>query len=82
MSTPKISFRVSTAEPEGPSGDVITQDASTAPGKEREREPLYGGELANMGPEEEARQGENGIGAGAEGEGEAAGELQASSSLE
>lgn len=47
-STPKISFRVPTAEPEA-SGDVTTHDISTAPGKEREREPLYGGELANMG---------------------------------
>lgn len=53
MSTPKISFRVSTAEPEGTSGDVITQDIASAPGKEREREPLYGGELVNMGPGED-----------------------------
>ncbi|WWC90781.1 uncharacterized protein L201_005718 [Kwoniella dendrophila CBS 6074] len=63
MSTPKISIRVSTpggpseststptAEPsttEATGGDVITQDVSTAPGKEREREPIYSGEIGNI----------------------------------
>jgi len=50
MSTPKISFRVPTpgaGEPEA-TGDVVTQDLSSAPGKEREREPLYGGEIGNL----------------------------------
>lgn len=50
MSTPKISFRVPT--PGGTdgdaTGDVITQDLSMAPGKEREREPLYGGDIGNL----------------------------------
>ena len=51
MSTPKISFRVPTpsdgAEEEA-TGDVVTHDLSLAPGKDREREPLYGGDLANI----------------------------------
>lgn len=29
---------------------MTTQEVGTAPGKEREREPLYGGDLANLGP--------------------------------
>lgn len=66
MSTPKISFRVPNAESEeggGATGDVITHDVSSAPGKEREREPLYGGELANMGPGDEGMEGVMGNGA-------------------
>ncbi|OCF76112.1 hypothetical protein I204_03411 [Kwoniella mangroviensis CBS 8886] len=60
MSTPKISIKVST--PGGPStpsaepittdatgGDVTTHDIATAPGKEREREPIYSGEIGNIG---------------------------------
>ncbi|WWC71622.1 uncharacterized protein I206_105580 [Kwoniella pini CBS 10737] len=60
MSTPKISIKVST--PGGPSvtspaepvtadatgGDVVTHDVATAPGKEREREPIYSGEIGNI----------------------------------
>ncbi|KAI9637480.1 putative chromatin remodeling-related protein [Dioszegia hungarica] len=75
MSTPKISFRVPTSEPEQPSGDVTTHDVTTAPGKEREREPMYGGELGNMGPGEGSGegQGQNGNGTG-EGSGSGTGE--------
>ena len=47
MSTPKISFTVPQADSE-PSGDVTAHDIATAPGKEREREPVYGGQLANI----------------------------------
>jgi len=47
MSTPKVNLRVGSTEPET-SGDVIVQDIATAPGKEREREPLYGGQIANI----------------------------------
>jgi SWI/SNF related-matrix-associated actin-dependent regulator of chromatin subfamily C len=45
MSTPRLAQKQMNGEAEG---DVITQDVSTAPGKEREREPIYGGELANI----------------------------------
>jgi len=45
MSTPRSAQKQLNGEAEG---DVITQDVSTAPGKEREREPLYGGEIANI----------------------------------
>lgn len=46
MSTPKLSFKIPGAgETEG---DVTTHDVSTAPGKEREREPMYGGDIANI----------------------------------
>ncbi|WVR07453.1 hypothetical protein IAU60_004494 [Kwoniella sp. DSM 27419] len=62
MSTPKISIRVSTpagaANDNAPSpvpttadatgSDVATLDAATAPGKEREREPIYSGEIGNI----------------------------------
>lgn len=49
MSTPKISFRVpGGTEPAEVSGDVTVQDVASAPGKEREREPMYGGELSNI----------------------------------
>jgi hypothetical protein len=55
MSTPKISFKVPSAEPAGPSedaeiagGDVSSHDLSSAPGKEREREPVFGGDIANI----------------------------------
>ncbi|WVQ81902.1 hypothetical protein IAT38_004029 [Cryptococcus sp. DSM 104549] len=52
MSTPKISFRLSTpAQPvsEDATGDgVVTQDVASAPGKEKEREPIYGGDIANI----------------------------------
>jgi hypothetical protein len=44
MSTPRLAQKTN-GEAEG---DVITQDVSSAPGKEREREPIYGGELANI----------------------------------
>ncbi|WRT68318.1 uncharacterized protein IL334_005294 [Kwoniella shivajii] len=71
MSTPKISIRVST--PGGPSestatpventteatGDVTTHDVATAPGKEREREPIYSGEIGNISGAGE-REGVNG----------------------
>lgn len=46
MSTPKLSFKIPGAgETEG---DVTTHDVATAPGKEREREPMYGGDIANI----------------------------------
>jgi hypothetical protein len=45
MSTPRLAQKQINGEAEG---DVITQDVSTAPGKEREREPFYGGEIANI----------------------------------
>jgi SWI/SNF related-matrix-associated actin-dependent regulator of chromatin subfamily C len=46
MSTPRISFKVpGHNEVEG---DVTVHETSAAPGKEREREPLYGGEIANI----------------------------------
>lgn len=46
MSTPKLSFKIPGAgETEG---DVTTHDVATAPGKEREREPVYGGDIANI----------------------------------
>ncbi|RSH88701.1 hypothetical protein EHS25_002928 [Saitozyma podzolica] len=51
MSTPKISFRVPTPGGDAPSeatGNVTAQDVASAPGKEREREPLYGGDVANI----------------------------------
>jgi len=47
MSTPKISFTVPAADTEA-SGDVTAHDIAAAPGKEREREPVYGGQLANL----------------------------------
>lgn len=39
------------ANAEGVQGDVTVQDISTAPGKDREREPLYGGDIANISQE-------------------------------
>jgi SWI/SNF related-matrix-associated actin-dependent regulator of chromatin subfamily C len=56
MSTPKISLKVplpqdgaSPAEDaEIAGGDVTAHDLSSAPGKEREREPVYGGDIANI----------------------------------
>jgi hypothetical protein len=46
MSTPKISFRV---PPQGEAeGDVTVLEVASAPGKEREREPIYGGDIANI----------------------------------
>jgi hypothetical protein len=51
MSTPKISFRVPTPGGDVPTeatGNVTAQDVASAPGKEREREPLYGGDVANI----------------------------------
>lgn len=46
MSTPKLSFKVpGYGETEG---DVATYDAASAPGKEREREPMYGGDITNI----------------------------------
>ncbi|WVF72749.1 hypothetical protein IAT40_007567 [Kwoniella sp. CBS 6097] len=33
---------------EATGGDVVTHDAATAPGKEREREPIYSGEIGNI----------------------------------
>ncbi|EIW67278.1 hypothetical protein TREMEDRAFT_69766 [Tremella mesenterica DSM 1558] len=49
MSTPKLSLRVSTpGKADEATGDVMTHDVSSAPGKDREKEPLYGGELANI----------------------------------
>lgn len=50
MSTPKISFRVpgASAEPPEPTGDVVAHELGSAPGKDRERDPLYGGELGNI----------------------------------
>lgn len=54
MSTPKISFKVpqesATADTEL-EGDVTAHDLSNAPGKEREREPVFGGEIANISTE-------------------------------
>lgn len=46
---------------------MTTLDVGTAPGKEREREPLYGGDLANLGPAD-APAAENGNGEGAKAE--------------
>lgn len=59
MSTPKISFKVpqegdASASTEGVQGDVAVHDLSTAPGKDREREPLFGGEVANISQEGQA----------------------------
>lgn len=49
MSTPKIAFRVPTpAGEENATGDVVTQDVASAPGKERERDPLYSSDIANI----------------------------------
>lgn len=56
MSTPKISFKVPSvedtsdkpAEDEVTGDDVTSHDVATAPGKEREREPIFGGEIANI----------------------------------
>ena len=51
MSTPKISFKVpGAAESEGvATGDgVVTHELANAPGKEREKEPLYGGDITNV----------------------------------
>lgn len=56
MSTPKISFKVpkdgaeGSADPET-QGDVTAHDLSSAPGKEREREPVFGGDIANISNE-------------------------------
>jgi SWI/SNF related-matrix-associated actin-dependent regulator of chromatin subfamily C len=33
---------------ENATGDVVTHDVATAPGKERERDPLYSGDIANI----------------------------------
>ncbi|TXT13801.1 hypothetical protein VHUM_01168 [Vanrija humicola] len=54
MSTPKISFKVpqeSTPAETELEGDVTAHDLSNAPGKEREREPVFGGEIANISTE-------------------------------
>ncbi len=50
MSTPKISFKVpqDDSQGDGLSGDVTAHDIAGAPGKEREREPLFGGDTANI----------------------------------
>ncbi|ORY35631.1 hypothetical protein BCR39DRAFT_511220 [Naematelia encephala] len=50
MSTPKISFKVPTpgAGDDAMGDGVVTQNLADAPGKEREREPLYGGDIANI----------------------------------
>lgn len=46
MSTPKVSIKLPAAgEAEG---DVTTHDVASAPGKDREREPYYGGDIANI----------------------------------
>ena len=59
------------APPEEATGDVVAQDIGTAPGKEREREPLYGGDLANLGPADAPGANGNGNGNGNDaGEGE------------
>jgi SWI/SNF related-matrix-associated actin-dependent regulator of chromatin subfamily C len=37
-----------------PSGSGVTEhELGSAPGKEREREPIYGGDVANLGPGED-----------------------------
>lgn len=46
MSTPKLSFKI--PGPGDTEGDVTTHDVGSAPGKEREREPMYGGDIANI----------------------------------
>lgn len=56
MSTPKISFKVPKEGTEGSAdpetqGDVTAHDLSSAPGKEREREPVFGGDIANISNE-------------------------------
>lgn len=56
MSTPKISFKVPKEATEGSAdadvqGDVTAHDLSSAPGKEREREPVFGGDIANISNE-------------------------------
>lgn len=58
MSTPKISLRISTPadadsqqqeqQVEATGQGVQTHDVASAPGKEKEREPHYGGEIANI----------------------------------
>jgi hypothetical protein len=50
MSTPKISFKVPQDTPadDDLEGDVAAHDLTSAPGKEREREPLFGGDIANI----------------------------------
>lgn len=58
MSTPKISLRISTPadadsqqeqqQAEATGQGVQTHDVASAPGKEKEREPHYGGEIANI----------------------------------
>lgn len=55
MSTPKISFKVPSAQDgsaaedaEVAGGDVTAHELSSAPGKEREREPVFGGDIANI----------------------------------
>ncbi|CAK9782513.1 chromatin remodeling-related protein [Cutaneotrichosporon oleaginosum] len=48
MSTPKISFKVPQDDSNALSGDVTAHDIASAPGKEREREPLFGGDTANI----------------------------------
>ncbi|KAK4684991.1 SWI/SNF-related matrix-associated actin-dependent regulator of chromatin subfamily C, partial [Tremellales sp. Uapishka_1] len=50
MSTPKISFKVPSPNPPmEATGGVTTHDTAAAPGKDREREMLFGGEIANIG---------------------------------
>lgn len=66
MSTPKISFKV---PKEGPteddlSGDVTAHDITSAPGKEREREPLFGGDTANISNPSDAMDVDNANGGG------------------
>ena len=53
MSTPKISFKVpqEATDNNEAAGNVTTHDLSSAPGKEREREPLFGGDIANISHE-------------------------------
>ncbi|KAL1411313.1 SWI/SNF and RSC complex subunit Ssr2 [Vanrija albida] len=54
MSTPKISFKVpqeSATADNDLEGDVTAHDLANAPGKEREREPVFGGEIANISNE-------------------------------
>ncbi|ODN92695.1 hypothetical protein L198_05489 [Cryptococcus wingfieldii CBS 7118] len=48
MSTPKISFKLPNQDGDATGEGVITHDVAAAPGKEKEREPLFGGDIANI----------------------------------
>ncbi|WVQ99951.1 hypothetical protein IAU59_007094 [Kwoniella sp. CBS 9459] len=55
--TPQPPAASTTVSEEATGGDVVTLDAATAPGKEREREPIYSGEIGNISGVQEAASG-------------------------